>query len=188
MTRHRPVKSTRKNIIAVLILCAVIILLAIVAQLLQRQFAQEHRGQTQAVQEAENVGPAVIDEEFKPTMELQLGDAVYGSDHEIDTYLFMGTDYSGNEQGTGEEYRGTMADFFILVTVDHTDQSYSYIELNRDTMTEVVLLQTDGSDGASAVLQLCTAHWYGGNRKASCKNTVKAVSDLFGGLPIDDYY
>ena len=55
-------------------------------------------------------------------------------------------------------------------------------------MTEVVLLQTDGSDGASAVLQLCTAHWYGGNRKASCKNTVKAVSDLFGGLPIDDYY
>lgn len=191
MNRRRHLKSSKKNIIAVVILCAVIALVVVGAQLLQRQFARKYRSQDQTVKETEQTQPTEptsADDVFQPTMELQLEDGIYGSDHEINNYLFMGTDYSGNEQGTGEEYRGTMADFLMLVTVDHTDQSYAYIELNRDTMTEIVLLQTDGSDGASAILQLCTAHWYGGNRKASCKNTVRAVSDLFGGLPIDEYY
>lgn len=191
MIRRRYLKGSKKNIIAVVILCLVVAIMAGGAYVLQRQFAEKNRRQGQTAQETEQTQPTELtsaDDVFQPTMELQLEDGIYGSDHEIDTYLFMGTDYSGNEQGTGEEYRGTMADFLMLVTVDHTDQSYAYIELNRDTMTEVVLLQTDGADGASAILQLCTAHWYGGNRKASCKNTVRAVSDLFGGLPIDEYY
>lgn len=191
MSRRRYLKDSKKNIIAVVILCIVLAIMAGGAFVLQRQFAEKSHRQDQTAQETvqtQPTEPASADEVFQPTMELQLEDGIYGSDHEINNYLFMGTDYSGNEQGTGEEYRGTMADFLMLVTVDHTDQSYAYIELNRDTMTEIVLLQTDGADGASAILQLCTAHWYGGNRKASCKNTVRAVSDLFGGLPIDEYY
>ncbi len=191
MSRRRYLKGSKKNIIAVVILCLVIAVMAGGAYVLQRQFAEKNRRQDQTVQKTEQIQSTEqvsADDVFEPTMELQLEDGIYGSDHKIDNYLFMGTDYSGNEQGTGEEYRGTMADFLMLVTVDHTDQSYAYVELNRDTMTEIVLLQTDGSDGASAILQLCTAHWYGGNRRASCKNTVRAVSDLLGGLPIDEYY
>ncbi len=62
------------------------------------------------------------------------------------------------------------------------------LQLNRDTITRIPLMLTDGSANAAAQLRLCTAHWYGGTKEQSCENTVQAVSDMLGGLPIDGYY
>lgn len=62
------------------------------------------------------------------------------------------------------------------------------MQLNRDTITEVPMLLQDGSANASAQMQLCTAHWYGKDKAASCGNTVETVSKMLGGLPIDGYY
>lgn len=62
------------------------------------------------------------------------------------------------------------------------------MQLNRDTITEVPMLLQDGSANASAQMQLCTAHWYGKDKAASCDNTVETVSKMLGGLPIDGYY
>lgn len=108
--------------------------------------------------------------------------------HEMESYLIMGTDASGNEEASGEEYRGSMADFLMLFVVDKTEKNYRILMLNRDTITEIPLMQRDGTSMASADLQLCTAHWYGGNKKQSCQNTVKAVSKMLGGIPISGYY
>lgn len=108
--------------------------------------------------------------------------------HPVKTYLFIGTDISGNEEGVGEEYRGAMADVLLLLVVDEEEQFYGFLQLNRDTITRVPLMQTDGTTNASADLQLCTAHWYGGNKRESCENTVTAVSEMLGGISIDGYY
>ena len=43
----------------------------------------------------------------------------------------------------------------------------------------------DGTANASAKMQLCTAHWYGKDKTASCENTVNTVSKMLGGVPID---
>ncbi len=107
---------------------------------------------------------------------------------EKETYLFIGTDASGNENAAGEDYRGSMADVLMLVIVNKTQKTYATLQLNRDTMTEISLMQTDGSKMASATLQLCTAHWYGGTKEQSCENTVEAVSKLLNEIPIDGYY
>lgn len=72
--------------------------------------------------------------------------------------------------------------------MDKTDNNYSFLPINRDTMSEVRLIQDDGTGAATAELQLCTAHWYGGNAGQSCANTVESISKLFGGLKIDGYY
>lgn len=108
--------------------------------------------------------------------------------HKVKTYLFLGTDASGNEEGVGDDYQGTMADVLMLVVIDETDQSYGILQLNRDTITDVPMLQADGSAYASADMQLCTAHWYGKDKAASCGNTLNTVSELLGGIPIDGYY
>jgi LCP family protein required for cell wall assembly len=105
---------------------------------------------------------------------------------EIESYLFIGTDASGAEDS--EDYQGSMADFLMLVVLDKTDNTYGFLQLNRDTMTKVTLLQDDGSGYAHATLQLCTAHWYGKDKEASCENTVDAVENLLGGIKIDGYY
>lgn len=119
---------------------------------------------------------------------LKLNGEKYAWTHEIENYLVIGTDASGNQTENEDEYRGTMADFLLILAVDRTDHTFSMIQLNRDTITEVTLLQADGSGLASAEMQICTAHWYGGDPVQSCENTVEAVSKLLGGLPIKGYY
>ncbi len=119
---------------------------------------------------------------------LELNGKEYQINNAIKTYLIIGTDESGNEEAVGEEYRGAMADFMLLAVIDETNKSYGFIQLSRDTITDVTMLLHDGTGYASADMQLCTAHWYGWDKKSSCENTVDAVSRMLGGLPIDGYY
>lgn len=119
---------------------------------------------------------------------ITLKGGTYTYDHDIESYLFLGTDASGAEERQGEDYTGSMADFLLLAVFDKTAERYGFLQLDRDTMCEVTMMQTDGTGYASGELQLCTAHWYGGSQEQSCENTVEAVSKLLGGIPIDGYY
>lgn len=110
----------------------------------------------------------------------------YSTDYE--TYLFMGTDGSGKEDADRDEYIGNMADFLMLVIINRKEQTYAFLQLNRDTMTEINLIGRNGKGMATADMQLCTAHWYGGTPEESCENTVKAVSRMLGGVKINGYY
>ena len=119
---------------------------------------------------------------------IDLNDLEYTVKDNIKSYLFIGTDHSGNEKATDETYQGSMADFLLVAVINKTEKTYGFIQLNLDTITEVVLVDQDGEVYGSAEEQLCTAHWYGGSRQQSCLNTVDVVSDLLGGLTIDGYY
>lgn len=124
-------------------------------------------------------------EELSALGSLKLNGNIYSYYHDFETYLIMGTDKTGADS---KVYQGSMSDFLMLVIVDKTDNNYSFLPINRDTMSEVRLIQDDGTGAATAELQLCTAHWYGGNAGQSCANTVESISKLFGGLKIDGYY
>ncbi len=103
-------------------------------------------------------------------------------------YLFIGTDHSGNETATDETYQGSMADFLLLAIINKTQKTYGFLQLNRDTITPVPMLDEDGYQYDEIEEQLCIAHWYGASRQQSCLNTVDAVSGLLGDLAIDGYY
>lgn len=124
-------------------------------------------------------------EELSALGSLKLNGNIYSYYHDFETYLIMGTDKTGADS---KVYQGSMSDFLMLVIVDKTDNNYSFLPINRDTMSEVRLIQDDGTGVATAELQLCTAHWYGGSAGQSCANTVESISKLFGGLKIDGYY
>ena len=124
-------------------------------------------------------------EELTALGSLKLNGNIYSYYHDFETYLIMGTDKTGADS---KVYQGSMSDFLMLVIVDKTDNNYSFLPINRDTMSEVRLIQDDGTGVATAELQLCTAHWYGGNAEQSCANTVESISKLFGGLKINGYY
>lgn len=124
-------------------------------------------------------------EELSALGSLKLNANIYSYYHDFETYLIMGTDKTGADS---KVYQGSMSDFLMLVIVDKTDNNYSFLPINRDTMSEVRLIQDDGTGVATAELQLCTAHWYGGSAGQSCANTVESMSKLFGGLKIDGYY
>ena len=124
-----------------------------------------------------------LDEEY-----IYLNDLEYQVGDNLKCYLFIGTDHSGNEDATDESYEGSMADFLLVVILNKTNKTYGFIQINRDTITDVLILDKDGEVNGSSEEQICTAHWYGGSRQQSCLNTIDAVSELLGGLVIDGYY
>lgn len=114
---------------------------------------------------------------------------LYGYDHRIETYLFIGTDLSGNESAEGEDYNGAMADYLLLMVLDHTDNTIGCLQIDRNTITPVDELDENGDITLTRDLQICTAHWFGSNRQMSAENTVEAVKRLLGELErIDGYY
>lgn len=120
--------------------------------------------------------------------EISLYGKTYRYPRGYETYLIIGTDASGNEEGEGTEYQGNMADFLMLAVVNTKEGTYSFLQLNRDTITEVSLLDLDGTAVTTEEMQLCAAHWYGNTPEQSCENTVDAVQRLLGGMPISGYY
>ncbi|SKA64307.1 transcriptional attenuator, LytR family [Eubacterium uniforme] len=119
---------------------------------------------------------------------VEIGDTLYKYTDDVESYLVIGTDNSGNENVKDESYRGTMADFLLLLVINKTKNEYGYIQFNRDTICDVKEVDSTGEGEGMEELQLCTAHWYGKDKEQSCENTVNSVSLLLGELDINGYY
>lgn len=117
-----------------------------------------------------------------------LDDIEYYYTHDIETYLLIGTDLSGGYLEEDNIVNGEMADFLMLVVVDKTYDTYRFVPVNRDTMTGVEGLDNDGNVVSTMYTQICTAHYFGNSTEMKNENTVRAVSNLFGGMDIDYYY
>lgn len=175
-------KKTMRAVIEIIIAVLVIIAVYFIIRGMDRHDVRIRQAAT------ENETQRVWKEFQEKTVSIKLHKKTWKFAHPVQTYLFIGTDKSGNEDAEGEEYHGSMADALMLVVVDKEEKTYGILQLNRDTITEVPMLLQDGSANASAQMQLCTAHWYGKDKAASCDNTVETVSQMLGGLPIDGYY
>lgn len=175
-------KKTMRAVIEIIIAVLVIIAVYFIIRGMDRHDVRIQQAAT------ENETQRVWKEFQEKTVSIKLHKKTWKFAHPVQTYLFIGTDKSGNEDAEREEYHGSMADALMLVVVDEEEKAYGILQLNRDTITEVPMLLQDGSANASAQMQLCTAHWYGKDKAASCDNTVETVSKMLGGLPIDGYY
>lgn len=136
----------------------------------------------QTTEDANNDNPGGL------TNYVEIGDTLYKYTDDVESYLVIGTDNSGNENVKDESYRGTMADFLLLLVINKTKNEYGYIQFNRDTICDVKEVDSTGEGEGMEELQLCTAHWYGKDKEQSCENTVNSVSLLLGELDINGYY
>ena len=136
-------------------------------------------------------GLGVKDEQFGDTGDwgekrpkeyvLQMKERDYYSTDDIDAYLLFGTD----DPKEGEEgFNGPMADFLALLLIDNTTERYAFIQIDRNTMTLVDVLDENGESTGAVTEQICIAHWYGRTDEQRNNNTVAAVCRLLGGLLI----
>jgi len=120
---------------------------------------------------------------------LYLNDTLYGFTHRIETFLFVGTDDREEERDPEETYHGAMADFVMVLVMDHTDDSYGVIQIDRNTMTEIARLNEKDEIIGFEDMQLTMAHWYGSSPEVNAENLIEAVKNLLGELEvIDGYY
>ena len=104
----------------------------------------------------------------------------------LETTLLIGVDKNADfVSGEGGEYE--QADFLLLMVADTQAESYTAIPINRDTMTDVMMLTTGGAAVRSINAQIALAHAYGARPEIGCRNTVRSVSGLLRGIEIDHY-
>lgn len=110
---------------------------------------------------------------------------------ELYTVLLIGTDsterYGKKENLLQDYYNYNQADFLALLVQDTEANTIEVIQLNRDTMTEVPWLDVIGNYGGTEFKQICLAFNSGDGGRASCLNTVNAVSSLLFNAPIQHY-
>ena len=106
------------------------------------------------------------------------------------TVLLIGTDSAEQYKDKNallDYYNLNQADFLILLVQDTKANTTEVIQLNRDTMTDVPWLDVIGNYGGTEFQQLCLAFNSGDGGRASCLNTVDAVSSLLFDAPIQHY-
>ncbi len=177
--------KNRKSLIKKLIIGAVIVLLLVAALWFGLRFFEDRfKADEDQFGDHGDWGNGSQEKEEKV---LLLDDTDYTYTDDVRTYLLIGTDNTGTANPA--EGRGEMADFLMLFVVNQTNNSYGFIQLNRDTMMDVPGLDKyTGEEAGTAFEQICIAHWYGTTPEERNANTVEAVSRLFGDMEINGYY
>ena len=120
----------------------------------------------------------------EPTIEVD--GVTYRQRRDVTAILFMGIDRIGDAAVSG--YRsGGQADFLELVVVDDTNKTVTRLQIDRDTMTPVTVLDVLGNRACVRMLQIGMSHGFGDGGAQSSELTVEAVSNLLMGAPIDEY-
>lgn len=106
----------------------------------------------------------------------------------LETVLAIGVDQASVDDALRRDKKYEQSDFLLLMVVDKRRECCTAVHINRDTMTEIRVLDDDTNEFLGTInRQLSLAHTYGNRPEACCKNTVTAVSGLLYGIEIDHY-
>lgn len=129
-------------------------------------------------------GRSTMQEETEPPQKADLvyNDQEYVYRQGMINILLMGIDADGlPTEGSHDQ-----ADVLILACLDPGSQKMTLINLSRDILCDMEMLQPDGSVGQTRG-QLALAYSYGDGLHESCRLTCDAVAGIFYGLPIHGY-
>ena len=183
MKDSRDRRGSKRRLLAELLIAVIVIALFGAALMLYEGSSRRREGLGDSGSWGEETGEADEQE-----IQLTLNDRVYAYTDRLETYLLIGTDNSSANPEAEQGFNGDLADFLVLFLADPDTGRYGFVQIDRDTITDVPILDENGEEIGTALEQICTAHWYGQNEEERNINTVYTVSELFGGLPIDGYY
>lgn len=105
----------------------------------------------------------------------------------VTAVLCMGIDREDIEGNVSTIGQSGQADMLMLAILDTENGNVNLWNISRDSMTDVDIYNVDGDYIGTESLQACLAYAYGDGQKTSCENTVRAVSRLLYGMPIQSY-
>lgn len=111
----------------------------------------------------------------------------YRYNENITSVLCMGVDKEKTESEDAQIGNSGQADMLMLAILDTENGTVNLWNISRDSMTEVDIYNVDGEYVRTETMQACLAFAYGDGREKSCENTVRAVSRLLYGMPIQSY-
>jgi LCP family protein required for cell wall assembly len=106
---------------------------------------------------------------------------------DITVMMLLGIDQAGPVTDSGTFTNPGTSDAVMLLIFDEKNETWSILQLNRDTMMDIPVLGLGGKEAGTIFAQLALAHTYGSGLEDSCLNTRRAVSNFLGGISIDYY-
>lgn len=117
--------------------------------------------------------------------------ATYKYNDNIDVLLFAGIDDREVEDYTsddGPNRNEAQADFLIVAIFDNDKKTYTLLQINRDTMVDMMDYDYYGTYNGLINNQIALSHTYRSGMEDSAEDTVFAVSHFLYGVGIDDYF
>ena len=194
--RRRKKQQKRKTILGVLAKILIFFIVLIIASIgglvylrYRGQKAMSHKAEdVKLTMEKENTPDEVEEIEDDGKTITYKGEKYRWNDN-ISTILFLGSDRTVEQQEARESVIGIngQADTILLGVIDNKNKKISFINVNRDTMTNVAQYTPDGDYAGDKQMQICLAYSYGKDNEEGCKMMASAVSNLLYGIPIDAY-
>ncbi len=101
-------------------------------------------------------------------------------------FLLIGTDKETFDEQNDAGLNG-QADAVYLAVLDTEKGSVDLVVVSRDSMVEVNVYSPEGALVGTERMQLCLSYAYGDGKESSCENTLRSVSRLLYGIPIQSY-
>ena len=112
----------------------------------------------------------------------------YSYRRKLTTTLIMGVDKASDAAGKGLGARnGGQADFIMLLVADGDRSLVTPIQIDRDTLSKIAIIDVLGKPRGTRVTQICLSHGFGDGKEQSCEYTRHAVSWLLMDVDIDYY-
>ena len=106
---------------------------------------------------------------------------------DITVVLAMGIDKEGKVESSNSYNNDGESDVISLLIFDNQDETFTILNINRDSMVEMPVLGVGGRKIGTQTAQLALSHTYGSGLEDSCENTRDTVSKLLKGVNIDYY-
>lgn len=106
---------------------------------------------------------------------------------DITVVMLMGVNRIGKVEPTAPN-KSVAVDMVSLLIFDEKTQTCNVLNLNRDMMVDIPVLNEHGKAVGIANAQLAYSHSYGTGLRDSCENVRMTVSNLLYGLQIDYYF
>ena len=125
-------------------------------------------------------------------IELEEGQLIYNGEvwqynEDIMTFLCLGVDARSGVTDEKTPGKAGQADAVLLIVANPHTKKMQVINVNRDSMVDIELYDTDGGYAGTETKQLALQYAYGDGRIRSCELMEQAVSNLFYGIPIHGY-
>ena len=200
--KNRPQKSVGRKTKGLTVLLRVLIVLFVIMAVLVLTFAAIRWSGGRSLSSGEIASEMItIPDTIKQDVEIKdEGRTViykgekYVYNEDIITILFMGVDRSLglNEEGeaeTGDSEIGTngQADTLVLGVIDKENEKISFINVSRDTMTDIDIYNVNNEFLRNEKRQICLQYAYGDGREKSCEYVVNALKRYLYGMPINAY-
>ncbi len=182
--QNEPIKSNKKRRAAVITVSALLLVILIIVGTV---FSLLEIGKNKLLNQ-DNGSIVLPNTENTDSKNITYNGKKYAYNENVTNILLMGVDTEKLSNSASETYgENGQADLLVLISLDTSNGKMKAIQISRDTMVDINLFSENGQYIGVSNQQICLSYAYGDGREKSCENTVKSVSRLLYGMPINSY-